>query len=116
MRAPLNVSALKPPLSLAEKAALQAFKQERESGSKLIRKAEAAPSKKRSGKAKAKLGDVVATIVVAVSNAIARSPDQATILAVRIGIDGRTAERVTKDPRGDRMPTFGCHRGCGAWL
>jgi hypothetical protein len=53
MRAPPNVSARKPPLSLAEKAALQAFKQERKSGSRLIRKGEAGPSKKRSGKAKA---------------------------------------------------------------
>ncbi|WP_143198024.1 hypothetical protein [Bradyrhizobium sp. AS23.2] len=43
-------SAPKLPLSLAEKAALEAFKQERESGSKLIRKGENRPNKKRSGK------------------------------------------------------------------
>jgi hypothetical protein len=52
MRAPPNDSAPKPPLSLTEKAALQAFKQDRESGSRLIRKGEAEPPKKRAGKAK----------------------------------------------------------------
>lgn len=39
----------------------------------------------------AKLGDAVAGIVVAVSNAIARPPDQAAELAALIGINSRTA-------------------------
>jgi hypothetical protein len=52
MRAPPKDGAPKPSLSLAEKAALQAFKQERESGGRLIRKGEKGPPKKRFGKAK----------------------------------------------------------------
>jgi hypothetical protein len=52
MLTPPNDSAPKQPLSLTEKAALQAFKEERESGSRLIRKGEAGRSKKRSRKAK----------------------------------------------------------------
>ncbi|PWE78702.1 hypothetical protein XF30_20085 [Bradyrhizobium sp. SUTN9-2] len=52
MRTPPNISAPKLPRSPAEKAALQAFKEERESGSRLIRKGEIAPPKKRIRKRK----------------------------------------------------------------
>ena len=52
MRAPPNNSAPKPPLSLAEKAALQALREERESGTRLIRKGEKGLAKKRPGKTK----------------------------------------------------------------
>lgn len=46
-RRPPNDSAARPPLSPAEEAAFQAFKEERESGTRLIRKGEAGSSKKR---------------------------------------------------------------------
>jgi hypothetical protein len=52
MRAPPNNSAPKPPLSLAEKAALQALKQSQETGSKLIPKGMKKRPQKRFGKAK----------------------------------------------------------------
>ncbi|MGX1423116.1 hypothetical protein AB7M59_003551 [Bradyrhizobium elkanii] len=51
-RRPPNDSAPRPPLSTAEEAAFQAFKEERESGSRLIRKGEAESSKKRFRKTK----------------------------------------------------------------
>ena len=52
MRTPPNGSASKPPLSLAEKAALQALKESRETGTKLIPKGEKKRTKNRFGKAK----------------------------------------------------------------
>jgi hypothetical protein len=51
MRTPPDDSAPRPPLSPVEKAAFQAFKEERESGSRLIRKGEAGSPKKRFRKA-----------------------------------------------------------------
>jgi len=52
MRVPPNDSAPKLPLSPAEKAALQALKESRETGTKLIAKSEKTRTKKRFGKAK----------------------------------------------------------------
>ena len=52
MRIPPNGSAPKLPLSPAEKAALQALKESRETGTKLIPKAEKKRIKKRFGKTK----------------------------------------------------------------
>lgn len=48
-----NDGAPKPPLSPAEEAAFRAFKEARESGTRLIRKGEAGSSKKRVPKTKA---------------------------------------------------------------
>jgi hypothetical protein len=52
MRTPPNGSAPKPPLSVAEKAALQALKEARETGTKLIPKGTKKRPPKRFGKAK----------------------------------------------------------------
>jgi hypothetical protein len=53
MRTPPNVAAPRPPLSLTEKAAFQALKEARETGSKLVRKSQKKRIKKRFDKIKA---------------------------------------------------------------
>ena len=55
----------------------------------------------------AKLRHIVA--VITEGNTVARSPDKTAVLAVRIRINGRAAERMPEQARADRMPRFMDH-------
>jgi hypothetical protein len=54
----------------------------------------------------AKLRHIIGVIMLSICNAVARSPDKATIVAVRIGVDGRSAERLPEQPRGESVTAF----------